>query len=113
MNTINLECCLSACGEQGLARALASALEALPPGALPLRECCNQGGWVDDSALAFSVLELRPDPLCIEARVGVFFTELVGGCNCHDDPAQVNAYGVFEVRIDRISGLAEVVPDPE
>ena len=112
MKTIGLECCLSACDEKSLAQTIARALEALPPGELPLQACCSQGGWVDDSQLAVSVLELRPDTHCVVARVGVFFTELVGGCNCHDDPAQVNAYGVFEIRIERIGGLAWIVPDP-
>ena len=112
MNTINLESCLSARDEKVLAQTITRALEALPPEDLPLHAYCSQGGWVEGSPLAVSVLELRPDTHCILARVGVFFTELVGGCNCQDDPAKVNAYGVFEIRIDRISGLARVVADP-
>ena len=106
MNTINLGSCISARDEKVLAQTIARELEALPAEDLPLHAYCSQGGWVDDSQLAVSVLELRPDTHCVMARVGVFFTELVGGCNCQDDPAKVNAYGVFEIRIDRISGLA-------
>jgi hypothetical protein len=111
MNTINLRCCLSECDEKYLPQAVASAVMGLPAGSLPLHAGCTQGGWVDDSALAVNVLELRSDAQRIEARVGVFFTELVGGCNCHDDLVKVNAYSVLEVHIERISGQAVIEPD--
>ena len=90
------------------ARALGPALDALPAGALPLGSGCTRGGMIDDSALTFSVLAVDEQAGRVAARVGVFFTEVVGGCNCSDDPVAFDAYCVLEVAFDRATGLAEI-----
>lgn len=96
---------------QDFADKLVRALRALPAGSLPLTAACTQGGWVDDSDLAISVLTISGDDGAVSARVGVFFTEVVGGCNCNDDPVGCSAYGVVRVTLDRTTGIAEIVPD--
>lgn len=79
---------------------LQQALMELPPGSLPLHHGCLQGGWVDDSDLSLSMLGNSFEGDRAVVRVGVFFSEVVGGCNCHDDPVNNNAYAVVEVRLD-------------
>lgn len=83
--------------EQGprLARAL-GALEALP---LALQRCCNQGGLADPAGLTVSVLDCELTPGAARARLGVFFVEVVGGCNCNDDPVEVNAYCELDLTV--------------
>lgn len=90
----------------GLAVALADALCRLPAGSLPLQAGCLRGGWADDSEIEVSVLgaELKADR--IVARVGVFFSEVIGGCNCADDPVAAAAHLTLEVRVDRQTGEA-------
>ncbi len=109
MTTIMLQQCLDAPG-QALDGCLVAALKDLPPGSLPLGECCNQGGLADDSTASFSVLAIRREPRHVVARVGVFFIEVIGGCSCHDDPVRANAYCLIEVAVRRSDGQATVTP---
>jgi hypothetical protein len=98
--------CLAETDQAGFAQRLRAALLALPAGTLPLAEACTQGGLVDESDLALSVLSSEHSAQAARARVGVFFSERVGGCNCHDDPLDITAYAVIEVRLDRAAGCA-------
>lgn len=96
--------CLEAKDSSALAQELCSTLKALPSGTLPLEAACGQGGMVDDRDIAATVLGMEQTADHILARVGIFFTEVVGGCNCNEGPIEVNAYCVLEVRIDRTTG---------
>ena len=98
--------CLEAKDSSDLAQELCSTLKALPSGTLPLEAGCDQGGMVDDRDIAATVLGIEQTADHILARVGVFFTEVVGGCNCNEDPLEVNAYCLLEVRIDSATGDA-------
>ena len=68
------------------------------------------GSLVDDRNISASVLSVEQDQDRFLARVGIFFTEIVGGCNCSDDPLEVNAYCVLEVAISRRDGVAKFTP---
>ena len=43
----------------------------------------------------------------IQAKVGVFFNEIIGGCSCGDDPLSENAYCELQVSIDKVTAEAE------
>ena len=113
MTGLRLEPALLGGDAQVLTRALVHALKALPPGSLPLGAVCRQGGLVDESELGFSVLALNAADARITARVGVFFGEVLGGCNCSDDPVVFNAYGVLRIAIDRGTGIASISADAD
>ncbi len=104
---IRLNVPLIECDPGLFAQRLKSALEHLPPGTLPLAQATTQGGRVDDSDISVTVVALRDDGDFIRARVMVFFSEVVGGCSCGDDPLASNAQGEFEVSIDRRTADAE------
>lgn len=92
--------CLAAEDEATMVARLQQLLIALPSGSLPLQHGCLQGGLIDDSDLSLSMLSSSFDGDLVVVRVGVFFTEVVGGCNCHDDPVNNHAYAVIEVLLD-------------
>jgi hypothetical protein len=104
---------LSDCHPDRFARQLKVALEHLPPGTLPLAQATTQGGLVDDSDISVTVVAVHDDGDFIRARVMVFFSEIVGGCSCGDDPLSSTAQGELEVSIERRSGQAAfTVPSP-
>lgn len=78
-------------------------------GELPLRLLCEQGGMVDTSQFSVSLLSTDHQEERSSVRIGVFFNEIIGGCNCHDDPHRANVYGVLSLRVDRRKGEALVV----
>jgi hypothetical protein len=46
----------------------------------------------------------------IEARLGVFFEEILPGCSCGDEPQPQPAYGELMLHIDRVTALAVFAP---
>jgi len=90
--------------------ALKRELAALPSGVLPLQHGVSPGTHVDDSEVAATVIRATAEGGVIRARVGVFFTEVLAGCSCGDDPAPASAYCEIEVLIDQASGAARFVP---
>lgn len=88
-------------------------LENLGGDVLPLHRATTQGGMVDDSRLSVTVLSAEAVDGQIQVRAGVFFSEVVGGCNCHDDPVEANGYCLLAIRIDPHTGTAgfTLLPD--
>ncbi|MBE9516480.1 MAG: glucosamine--fructose-6-phosphate aminotransferase [Proteobacteria bacterium] len=80
---------------------LKAEVEALKAGVLPLHHAVTQGGNVDDSNISVTVLYAKESEADIEVRAGIFFTEVVGGCSCGDDPFSVNAYCEMTLKIDK------------
>jgi hypothetical protein len=92
---------------------LKSEIGNLPAGTLPLDQGVTQGGYVDDSDMAITVLHATEDDASIQAKVGVFFTEIVASCGCGDEPMPTNAYCDMQVRIDKATAEAEFTLIPE
>lgn len=94
---------LKASGSE-LRSSLQSALARLPFDALPFTQCCERGGMVEREGWSIDLLNAERADSRIVARLGLFFTEVVGGCNCHDDPVRYNEYRVLELVIDCPTG---------
>ncbi|NNJ93965.1 MAG: glucosamine--fructose-6-phosphate aminotransferase [Halobacteria archaeon] len=97
---------LESWGTREFVPALKRSIEALAAGELPLHKGLEQGGLVDDSDLAVTVIDTREMDDAVQARVGVFFTEIVGGCSCGDEPFSLPAYCMLQVTIEKQTGRA-------
>lgn len=78
----------------------------LKSGTLPLNKGVMQGGHVDDSNIAPTLLRVSEDEKCIRADVGIFFTEIVGSCGCGAEPMPQNAYCELRISIDKTTAEA-------
>jgi hypothetical protein len=85
---------------------LKSEIENLKTGTLPLDKGVSQGGFVDDDNIAVTVLNASDDEHFIQARVGIFFTEIVICCGCGDEPMAQNAYCEMRIGIDKATAEA-------
>ena len=83
-------------------------IENLPPGSLPLEQGTSRGGHVDDSDITATVLNITDKVHVVQASVGIFFTEIVGGCSCGDDPMSENAYCELRLTIDKHTAEAKI-----
>ena len=94
-------------------RVLKRELENLPAGTLPLARAANRGGYIDDDRLSVTVISTEELAHQIQARVGIFFTEIISGCSCGDDPVPENAYCEMRVSIAKTTAEAhfEVLPE--
>ncbi len=93
-------------------KALKNELENTQSHALPLEKGTSQGGYVDDSNISVTVLNHEDRENKIQVKVGIFFTEVITGCGCGDDPMPVNAYCEMLISIDKMTAEAifEVIP---
>lgn len=100
-------------GTEQFERTLKSDIEALDGGCLPLYQGTQAGGRVDDSDLSVTVISSRARGSVIESCIGVFFTEVVGGCSCGDEPFTQPGYCELRVTIDRHTARAgfELIDD--
>lgn len=70
---------------------------------LPLHLATNQGGHVDYSSIGLTILSTSEHENLVNVKTGIFFTEIVGGCNCDDDPSESNNYCILLINIDKIT----------
>jgi len=99
---------LSAWGSPAFEHTLTAEIEALPAASLPLEALTTQGGRVEGVTLRLLAAEASADG--IRARLGVFFTEWVGGCSCGDGLIPVQGYGELALIIARGDGAARFTP---
>lgn len=90
-------------GTEEFSKTLKEELENLNSGVLPLQMATTQGGLVDDSNLSALINQFSDNDTSIQIKVGIFFNEIVAGCNCDDDPASDNTYCELLVSIDKMS----------
>ena len=82
-------------------------IEALPSGSLPLEKAVTRCGIVDDSDISVTVINACQNAVSIQAKLGVFFTEIVAGCVCGEDPTAENSYCELLAHIDKITGAVD------
>ncbi|MCB1735290.1 MAG: hypothetical protein H6981_08215 [Gammaproteobacteria bacterium] len=102
---------LAAIGEAGFQQTLKAELEALSDGELPLQAGLMHSSHVGSAPPQVTVLAFDAQARPIAARVGVFYTGVIAGCNCADDPTPVdeqNEYCELEVLIDADTGAATI-----
>jgi hypothetical protein len=95
MTILPLPVSLAAWGTPAFAAALKRELEALPPGSLPLQQGLAATSFALDEGIQVMVLAAGEAEGAIAARVGVFFSGIVAGCNCADDPTPVEPQGEY------------------
>jgi len=94
-------------GTNRFAQTIKREILALPPGTLPLQRAVTQGGIVQDGATDATLLAFEEDDQAIHCRLGIFFTETVGGCSCGDEPFTTEHYCEIRLHIDKASAAAD------
>lgn len=86
-------------------------LERLGAGRLPLQQGLSVSSVALDDQYEVMVIDVADDTVGIRAKVGVFFSGIVAGCNCADDPTPMEAqseYCELLVVIDKVTAEASV-----
>ncbi len=76
-------------------------MEILTSDVLPLNKASCQGGMVDDSNISVLVHSVSSTESHLKIKTGIFFYEIIAGCNCNDAPIADNTYCEVLVSIDR------------
>jgi hypothetical protein len=96
---------LQAWNSPAFSETLKQELAGLGSGLAPLLQVCSRGGVPDVREIQAMVLHATDSPGCIQAKVGIFFNEIMAGCSCGDEPMSLQAYCEVRVSIDK--GTAE------
>lgn len=91
----------AAWGADNFSDVLKNEMRTIAPDLLPLYIESAQGGLMDFNDISISILSATENEKTLDLKVGLFYTELVGGCNCDDDPTPVNSWGTLEIIIER------------
>ena len=75
-------------------------------GLLPLQQGLSISSHVTDRPVQAMILDLSEDADLIRVKAGIFYTGIIVGCSCADDPtpiAEQNEYCVLQFGIDKTS----------
>lgn len=92
-------------------RTLKHELECIGPAGLPLQQGLSRSSYALDEPVTVVVLGVSDAGDAIHVRVGVFYSGIIAGCSCADDPTPVeaqNEYCELEVVIDKATAAAEI-----
>ncbi|MDH5178703.1 MAG: hypothetical protein OEZ39_16735 [Gammaproteobacteria bacterium] len=76
---------------------------------LPLQAGLTQGGYANDQLTDVTILDVQTTSHFINIKAGLFYTSIIAGCSCADDPTPVdvlNEYCVITIELDQRSGAA-------
>ncbi len=102
---------IEAWGSDRFAAALKQELREVGAEALGLHRAMARGSHLSETPIDVVVLHSEADEQHITVRAGVFFSSIVAGSCCADDPTPLceeNEYGEVTLSIDRDSGAATV-----
>jgi hypothetical protein len=71
---------------------------------LPLQQGMSAGSYAFDNKVHATVIGAHDDGRSIHVRAGIFFTTVIAGCNCADDPSPIeeqNEYCIMNFVIDK------------
>ena len=91
---------------------LTSELNQLEKGLLPLQACLLKGSHVvEDEDCKFMLIGSSSNDQSIELTIGVFFSSVIAGCACADDPTPEDTYSEYaelRITIDKLTTEATI-----
>ncbi|MBT9568113.1 MAG: hypothetical protein IV085_07420 [Thiobacillus sp.] len=113
---IRLPASLKAWNTPQFRRTLQDEIEALDHHLLPLQRGLARSSQVTERPVQVMVISETETAHAIIVNVGVFYTGVIAGCNCADDPTPIdeqNEYCVIELVIDKRTAETEIglIPD--
>ena len=78
-------------------------IEQLDAGALPLQQGLSSSSYVTDRPFQAMIISVGEEAGLIRAKAGIFYTGVIAGCSCADDPTPIDEqteYCVVQFDID-------------
>lgn len=113
---IRLPRSLNAWGSPGFNDVLKHEIEQLDAAALPLQQGLARSSHVTDRPFQVMVIGVHEETGLIRVKAGIFYTGIIAGCSCADDPTpidELNEYCVVQIDIDRATAEASVTLLPD
>ncbi|HEY9098900.1 MAG TPA: hypothetical protein VIN38_08520 [Thiobacillus sp.] len=88
----------------------------MDPHHLPLQEGLALSSHVTDRQVQIMPITTSETAQFISVKAGVFFTGVIAGCNCADDPSPIdeqNEYCVIQLDIDKTTSETQISLMPD
>lgn len=80
---------IKAWGSPAFNDSLKTEIEQLNAEHLPLQQGLTRSNYAMDNKIEAMILNVADDNQFIHAKVGIFYSGIIAGCNCADDPTPV------------------------
>ena len=90
---------------------LKAELEQLQAEQLPLQQGLSLSSYVSSEPFKVMVIGSSDEGEAIRVKVGIFYTGIIAGCSCADDPSPSDVqaeYCELQIDIDKASGKADI-----
>lgn len=108
---IRLQKSLNAWGSPGFRDVLKQEIGQLDAAALPLQQGLSRSSHVADRPFQPVILDAHEEAGLIRVKAGIFYSGVIAGCSCADDPTpidELDEYCVLRFDIDRTTAAATV-----
>lgn len=81
-------------------------IQSLDPALLPLQQGLSLSSYVGSNPISVVILNCSEKPDQLQIKTGIFYTGIIAGCSCSDDPTPVdeqNEYCEMQFNIDKKS----------
>ena len=109
---IRLTKTLNAWGSASFEAVLKAEIEQLDAGLLPLQQGLSSTSHVTDSPHQAIIMRVSDDEDFIRVKAGIFYSGIIAGCSCADDPTPIDEqteYCEVQIEINRMTAEATVV----
>ena len=109
---IRLTKTLNAWGTPDFENILKVEVEQIPADQLPLQQALSTSSHVTDSQHKVMIITVADKETFIQVTAGIFYSGIIAGCSCADDPTPVdeqNEYCEVHIEINKKTAEATVV----
>ena len=92
---------IQAWGNPDIKNVLKDEIQLLDPELLPLQQGLSQSSYVSDKPFNVIIFKVLDTDETIRVKAGVFYTGIIAGCSCADDPTPQDEQNEYcEVQLD-------------
>lgn len=87
-------------------------IQKLDPALLPLQQGLSLSSYVSEKPFSATILSLSDNNGSIIVKAGIFYTGIITGCSCADDPSpqdEQNEYCELEFNIDKNTAEVTII----
>lgn len=102
---------INAWGSADFATVFKAEVSQIPHASLPLQQGLAQSSYVSDESFSAVILNSSADDININIKAGIFYTGIIAGCSCADDPTPLdtqNEYCELNFTLNRQTGEAQI-----
>lgn len=103
---------LQAWGSAEFNSILKNEIQCLEPALLPLQQGLSLSSYVGESPFSAVILNVTDDIENITVKAGIFYTGIIAGCSCSDDPSPVDEqteYCEIQITINKTSAKVTII----